>query len=818
MVQSLFVICWGCADTEMASYHRPSKAWSDKNVVVAILAKDKAHCLPRYLKCLENQTWPKSRTLIYVRTNNNNDTTRELLEAWVETQRKITRKKDGRGYMSLHMDATDVETKVQQWAPHEWNGQRFKVLGAIRRASVEYAMQNDAHYFVADCDNFIAPSTLETMCESGYDAIAPVLTTSRYYSNFHFKADKDGYMDQTWCDSAMPELKLRGIVECDTIHCTYFLSHDVLKYAIYDDGTGRYEYAILADQLRKAKIAQYMDNRVDYGRLTLADDLKALEAEPWIGLFPLHPIAPASEKVVAPPGLSVTYGGDRTLRMDVTQQCCNLFLSGGVLTIPSGCDFNACFGDHRHSVAKTLEIVVNTIVVTSISEKPSRETRVITSTGAVDTRHSATSASSPPTSSVASGSNDKSGGGTGGNPSIHTGSQSTGDGTERREVSMPSPGKTAMSSAARGGGVSSDGLGTNVRILSASYGAYGSTQIDVTSLLLKLAAVDLQGRLSLLHIPPKMLGPDPSPGVPKRLIITYAAADNLPRHQEVREYDCHWLNVPAFLGSDGGLSESDGGADSGARENKTRVKKRDDHMKAPRKESRNDPFDGKMQTSRNKKDVHPLNVFFQKVFVINLARATDRRHRVTETCRAEGLEIEFVEAIDGHRDKISYIANPKHGVFWNAGAAALVQTTLQLLQRTLRDPSVEQIVVLEDDIYFTPDAKAILAEALPTLHQSLSWDLLYLGHGYIGRAPVPLTTHKHLKRMQRGGGLGTYAYCIHRSVIPHLIAKLTDARDPLDVIYADEVFNRDKSYTLSPLVAHAILTGPSFILNPEAVK
>jgi hypothetical protein len=361
----------------MASYHRPQEAWSDKNVVVAILAKDKAHCLPRYLKCLENQTWPKTRTLVYIRTNNNNDATREMLQAWVEAQRKISSKKDGQGYVSIYLDTSDVEAKVQQWTPHEWNETRFKVLGAIRRASVEYAMRHDAHYFVVDCDNFIVPSTLEAMCESGYDAIAPVLTTSGHYSNFHFKANTYGYMEQTWCDSAIPELRLRGIVECDTIHCTYFLSHDVLKYAIYDDGTSRYEYAILADQLRKAKVAQYMDNRVDYGRLTFADDLKALEAESWIGLFPLEPVAATSYKVVAPPGLSITYGGARTLRMDVTQQCCNLFLRDKTIVFPSGCDLNARFGDHRPRVAKTLNVEVDGKLLRSIPERPSEEMCVI---------------------------------------------------------------------------------------------------------------------------------------------------------------------------------------------------------------------------------------------------------------------------------------------------------------------------------------------------------------------------------------------------------------------------------------------------------
>ena len=41
-------------------------------VTIAILAKDKAHTLPLYLQCIEQQTWPAQQTYLYIRTNNNN--------------------------------------------------------------------------------------------------------------------------------------------------------------------------------------------------------------------------------------------------------------------------------------------------------------------------------------------------------------------------------------------------------------------------------------------------------------------------------------------------------------------------------------------------------------------------------------------------------------------------------------------------------------------------------------------------------------------------------------------------------------------------
>ena len=52
-------------------------------VTIAILAKDKAHTLPLYLSCLEQQTWPANQTYLYIRTNNNNDDTVQILRDWI---------------------------------------------------------------------------------------------------------------------------------------------------------------------------------------------------------------------------------------------------------------------------------------------------------------------------------------------------------------------------------------------------------------------------------------------------------------------------------------------------------------------------------------------------------------------------------------------------------------------------------------------------------------------------------------------------------------------------------------------------------------
>jgi hypothetical protein len=319
--------------------------------------------------------------------------------------------------------------------------------------------------------------------------------------------------------------------------------------------------------------------------------------------------------------------------------------------------------------------------------------------------------------------------------------------------------------------------------LQASYGADSGRYVDVTTLLKSVldTLADAQGRLSLDHLPPATFGVDPCPGVQKRLCVSYINNKARGRRRELWEYAGRWVDPPRFLFSD----EDDVSADE---------------RKGPTRR-RSTLGDAKTEV-RERKERHPLNAFCQKVFVINLARATERRKRFAEECRAQGLEVEWVQAIDGHLERIAYPANPRHGKYWNAGAAALCQTVLRLLQTVMLDPSVQQVAMFEDDVYFVPGARALLATVLPTVKPPLHWELLYLGHTHIGPAPLPVTAHTHLRRMQHQGGLAAHAYCVHRSVIPRLISELERARDPLDVIYADLIFKRGKSFTVSPLVAY----------------
>lgn len=257
--------------------HLSLLSFDNRPVTIAILAKDKADTLPLYLTCLQKQTFPKSQTYLYIRTNNNNDETAIILKHWIE--------KVGHLYKGIYFDDSDVPERVQDFKKHEWNYIRFKVLGKIRQASIDWALAHDSHYFVADCDNFIFPNTLEALLEVNLPIVAPLLLSNCAYSNYHTAIDANGYHIDHPLYLPILNREIVGLIEQPVVHCTYLIRYEYLDQMTYDDNSWRYEYVIFSDNARKKGIKQYLDNREIYGNLTLCENSLELVQEPWFSEF-----------------------------------------------------------------------------------------------------------------------------------------------------------------------------------------------------------------------------------------------------------------------------------------------------------------------------------------------------------------------------------------------------------------------------------------------------------------------------------------------------------------------------------------------------
>lgn len=249
-------------------------------LTIAILAKDKAHLLNEFLRCLEDQTWPKSATAIYVRTNNNRDETKEVLRAWVERNRNE--------YVDIFFDDSDVENRVERFGQHEWNTERFVVLGKIRQESIEWARRRGDHYAVIDCDNLIGPDTLAclmSVVSPSLPIVSPLLHSQHgggRYSNYHAAIDPNGYYQASPLYDALLDRRAVGLVEVPVVHCTYVIHPSALGSVSYNDGSGRYEYVIFSDSARKAGLPQYLDTRKVYGHISFAETREAFLKEPWL--------------------------------------------------------------------------------------------------------------------------------------------------------------------------------------------------------------------------------------------------------------------------------------------------------------------------------------------------------------------------------------------------------------------------------------------------------------------------------------------------------------------------------------------------------
>lgn len=265
-------------------------------VLLAILARNKAHTLPTYLKCIDNLNYDRKKISVYINTNNNTDQTEEILKNWMQTHQN--------DYASIAIENHHVNN-LENERPHEWNAARFKTLALIRNKSMAKALESRSEfYFVVDCDNFIAPDTLSILVSKDKPIIAPLLKAipepGDIYSNYFCAVSSTGYYEnhpnymKIWSGIA------KGTFEVPVVHCTYLIKCNVIPQLTYIDGTEDYEFIIFSREARKRGISQFICNEQPFGSLihfksdltlneektrfeeVLASDLNLLDPKPSV--------------------------------------------------------------------------------------------------------------------------------------------------------------------------------------------------------------------------------------------------------------------------------------------------------------------------------------------------------------------------------------------------------------------------------------------------------------------------------------------------------------------------------------------------------
>lgn len=233
----------------------------NQTVFFAILARNKGHLLPRYLKSIENLDYEKKLITIYINTNNNEDDTEEILQSWA--------KKNKNQYQKIIFEKHHIE-EMPESNPHQWFKARFKILGEIRNHSLKLAWESGCDfYFVVDCDNFIAPCTLKTLVEKDKPIIAPLLydipRKNDFFLNGWFAVDENGYY-KSHPDFWLCYYRIKiGTFKVPLVHCTYLVKTEYLDQLTYTDDTDDWEFIIFSRSARNHNIDQYFCNEKDFG-------------------------------------------------------------------------------------------------------------------------------------------------------------------------------------------------------------------------------------------------------------------------------------------------------------------------------------------------------------------------------------------------------------------------------------------------------------------------------------------------------------------------------------------------------------------------
>lgn len=262
-------------------------------VLVHLLAKNKAKTLSLYLETMDAWDYPKDRIVLYVKTNNNEDGTGELLKDWLEPRQA--------NYNRVIFEDNDIPRPINGTANHDWTTERLNVLRGLRdkglRVATEYGCD---FYFVSDVDNYLLPQTLSKLVDADMPVIAPMLhlaidgtevydsdhialaANPENYSNFDINVVDTGDTRngefQHLFESHYYQIFRRettGIFQVPIVHCTYLMRRDAFTRASFQNGVDGYDYIILAYNLRTSGIPQFIDNREVYGCLTLAENADA---------------------------------------------------------------------------------------------------------------------------------------------------------------------------------------------------------------------------------------------------------------------------------------------------------------------------------------------------------------------------------------------------------------------------------------------------------------------------------------------------------------------------------------------------------------
>lgn len=187
---------------------------------------------------------------------------------------------------------------------------------------------------------------------------------------------------------------------------------------------------------------------------------------------------------------------------------------------------------------------------------------------------------------------------------------------------------------------------------------------------------------------------------------------------------------------------------------------------------------------------------FDKVFLVNLKRRTDRLENFTNQVNNFDLgEFEVFPAYDGKELNMS-----EYNTFLSPGQLGLVLSNLDIINEAIKN-NYEKIIIIEDDCVFENDIVNFekYFEQLPK-----NWDMFYMGgnhNTHVGSKPPVMVSDNMLKLHNT---YSTHFVAIRNTTFEHIKIILSKLNRPLDVSYVmlQKIFN---VYCFHPILAKQLV-------------
>lgn len=222
-----------------------------------------------------------------------------------------------------------------------------------------------------------------------------------------------------------------------------------------------------------------------------------------------------------------------------------------------------------------------------------------------------------------------------------------------------------------------------------------------------------------------------------------------------------------------------------------------------------------------------LDQVFDKIFIFNLAKDTEKKNNMVRRLAELGLKkekgkYEFFEAVNGYQKKEmikreKFLAKKEHsqkGVLFtkekrllkNPGAWGYNQGYIQILEKVIENKKINRILLFDDDVLFDSDFVNKFDKTIKHLPEK--FEIIWLGTSQRKWHYTTLPTKKSGRTYYSVGFdqiRGSFSLGLDRTVFKPLLEELKKCRAPVDNAFDVLPFNPNRCYIIYPNICIADL-------------